>query len=104
MSIETRLLHLERSLKSAQGSVNQRRFSIFGQGTLIMHQTSLDVDVSARTSNILTRINALETQIADLEERVVELESGLQEKIVITFSNSPYSVSSNNVILFCFFF
>ena len=101
MSIETRLLHLERSLKSAQGSVNEHRAIIFGQGQLIMHQTSLDVDVSARTSKILKRIENLEKQVAINTANIALLFDEIPVVVRIDATNTPYVIAEQHIILFC---
>jgi hypothetical protein len=101
MTIENRLLELERTYKHFEEAHDEHRAIIFGQGQLIMHQSSLDVDVSARTSDILKRISKLENQIAINTANIDLLFDEIPVLVRIDSTHTPYVISLKHIILFC---
>lgn len=82
----------------------ENRSPVDGDGTVILHNTSIDVDVSVRISELIKRISYLEKKVLSLEKKLGVYTTENQEPDAVDppfiFGIWKFDIDGNDLILY----
>lgn len=95
MTIEAQILEVERRITRLENSVGSTRSreNVQGEGLVRLHRSTLEVDISARVSELISRISTLESIVED--NLPVNIET-INVKGIVDGNNSTSSTLSAN--------